>query len=430
MSSTLLNRSSSFSQSDLNRPYNDDNPIRIALLGGPKSGKTSIISKLSLNNFRDTYYPTHQIQPILFQFTPSTDLAKSILDENEAEYTLQEITTHRNNISIGPVIYDAYHKTIQNKHIKTVSTNPNRKPKDNLSSSSKVIINSKNPYYLSYNTNKSTTYIPPNITPILVELIDTPPFDPQLVVPFLEASLYIKLDKEILHNLANEPRKPVSTNPLLVASGASELNGNIDGYYFVYSAVPSHDPPSYEEITSTNSNSSGGSGNSIRSVPSHHDSEIPVLEELPGDKTFNLLSIMKGALDEAWREYYTFKRRWNQGKEQDIFSIKTALKNLWQDKNLTEMETMRKELRKDIKLIDNSKDPSDPECPPPIWIICTHINSPFASPKLIENGQKIAKFWKCGFVGIDNTNDNIDEALALIIREIMERKKLQKGKKR
>ena len=70
-----------------------------------------------------------------------------------------------------------------------------------------------------------------DVGPILVELIDTPSFNPQQVVPFLEASLYTNLDKEILGNLANEPRKPVSTNPLLVASGASELNGNINGYF-------------------------------------------------------------------------------------------------------------------------------------------------------------------------------------------------------
>ena len=37
-----------------------------------------------------------------------------------------------------------------------------------------------------------------DVGPILVELIDTPSFNPQQVVPFLEASLYTNLDKEIL----------------------------------------------------------------------------------------------------------------------------------------------------------------------------------------------------------------------------------------
>ncbi|KAK6204778.1 uncharacterized protein RJT21DRAFT_111335 [Scheffersomyces amazonensis] len=429
MSSILKRKSNAFTAQSSKKPINEDSPVRIAVLGGPKSGKTSIISKLSLGNFSDTYYPTHSVQPILFQFSPNSDLANSILDENVPELVLNSIKQN-NNIQLSPVLNDSFKKIIPISHNNThshIHTNTLQ------SESVKLVVKSKNNYYISYNTEvelSNSEYTPPHITPILVELIDTQSFDPNLAVPFLEASLYVKLDKGILHNLANEPRKPVSTNPLLVASGASELNGNIDGYFFVYSAVPSQEPPSYEEITSFTSNISTVTTGSSKSIISHETSELPDLEELPGDKTFHLLSIMKGALDEAWKEYYNFKRRWNQGKEHDIFSFKEAMKSLWSEQNLIDGQTFKREIRGDTKMVDNPTDPSDPDSPPPIWLICTHIASPFASPKLIENGEKVAEFWKCGFVGIDNTNDNIDEALALLIREITERKKLQRVRKK
>lgn len=408
---SLLKKPLVLYKEDVHSPIHE-NPLRIAFLGGPKSGKSSTIAKLTMGTFTETHYPTHQIQPILHNFAPTSFSARCILDEVEIESSLGYLSKQP-NIVLSPVIYQSYAKPKVPK-----------KPVNGGSSSQELNVNSKNPYYISYFENNDNNignsgYVPPQVSPILIDLIDTPSFDPKRVVPFLEASMYVKLSKEILHNLANEPRKAVSTNPLLVASGASEMNGNIDGYFFVYSAVPSYHPPSYEE-------------KELVPVPSppNNDPNIPTLEQLPGDDTFNLLSIMKGALDEAWKEYTSFKIRWSQGQEHDIFSFKRALKTLWKEKNLLDNDNMKDELKKRLKLESNSLDPSDPDCPPPIWIICTHSDNQLASPKLIENGIKVAKFWKCGFVAIDNMDDDVDDVLALLMREIVERKKLQKGKKK
>lgn len=399
---------------------NDEHPIRIALLGGAKSGKTSIISKLSLGSFRDTYYPTHQTQPILFEFTPVSFLSRCILDENDVSHALS--ATKNPNLIISPVIYRAFSRSAPQKP-----------------ATEDININSSNYYYTTFRRRSSSSqYTPPEVTPILVELIDTASFNPDQVVPFLEASLYVNLDREILKNLANEPRRPVSTNPLLVASGASELNGAVDGYFFVYSAIPSYSPPPYHESeqssmlepTATDlAPSSSSSSTSTQTYQSLDGStKTLTIENTPGDTTFNLLSIMKVALNEAWKEYNTYKTRWEEGQESDIFSIKSALKNMWKQKSLAQLEASRKEIRANLtnlQLIDNSVNPADPNCPPPIWVICTHSQSPLVSPKLIEDGKKLSKFWNCGFIAVDVSNETIDEALALIIREIVERKKLQ-----
>ncbi|EMG48774.1 hypothetical protein G210_0610 [Candida maltosa Xu316] len=208
---------------DIHTPQNYSNPLRLAFLGGSKSGKTSTISKLKLGNFPDTYYPTHQTNPILFNYNPS----------QEAQHILKGTIPKTKDIVLS--------KTLQSHEFTPV-----------------------NPIYKISNNNQ--------VSRILVEVIDTPSFNPHQVVPFLEASLHSDLGKEILRNLANEPRKPVSTNPLLVASGAGELNGNINGYFLVYSAIASYSPPGYEGVDET----------------------------LDKDHSFNLLPIIKDALDEAW----------------------------------------------------------------------------------------------------------------------------------
>ncbi|CUM68512.1 uncharacterized protein PRCAT00006238001 [Priceomyces carsonii] len=383
---------------DLNAPINDLKPLRIAFLGEARVGKTSIIANLTLKTFNETYYPTHKINTMMFNYVPNSFISRVLLDEVESKNAFQYIAK-QNDIILSPVIYGAYTKLVNAS-----------KPTEVLN----ALIKSKNDYFIAYNylNEAGQKYVPPHVSPILVELIDTPGFNPDQVVPFLEASLYINLDKDILKNLANEPRKSVSTNPLLVASGASELNGNVDGYYLVYSSIPSTHPPLYDDVVNENlSNSKNGS------------STKPLVMSC-----VDMLKVIKGALDEAWKEYYTFKTRWDQGKEQDIFSLSSALKNMWTLKNLSEVEEMRQNLRKQITLIDNSTDPADPNCPPPVCIICTHANSPLKSPMLVDEGRKLAKSWSCGFVEIDNVNDDIDKVLAIMIREVLERKKLKKKK--
>lgn len=331
--SSLLKKDSNINIHDTNTPYNYTNPIRLAFLGGPKSGKTSTISKLTFGSFRDTYYPTHQLTPILFNYKASNSAQKILtsplkqLDNVVPDYLLK---------SNGP-------------------------PANNL-------------YYKMSSTDKS------EISRILVELIDTPSFNPQSVVPFLEESLHSNLGKDILRNLANEPRKPVSTNPILVASGASEMNGNVDGYFLVYSAIPSYSPPGYEDAN-------GG---------------------LSSEHSMNLLPVMKATLDEAWEEYDMFIRRKNDEKEQDLFSMKVALKNLWRDPNTGSSKSK-----------SNKKVEPSVFYMPPIWIICTHKNNKLASSKLISEGKQLAKEWNCGFIAIDNLEDNVDELLAFMIRDII-----------
>lgn len=381
---------------DVVTPVNDSSPLRVAFLGGPRSGKSSIISKLTMGQYHDTYYPTHQTHPILFTFHPSGELSRSLLDESDATHALRLVTMQR-NLLLSPVIYQAYSRLIKG-------------PKTVPEGSSELVVTSSNAFYRCYHHRNElgAGYVPPHISPIFVELIDTPAFNPDQVVPFLEASLYIKLDKEILRNLANEPRRPVSTNPLLVASGASALNGAVDGYFFVYSAIPSYNPPAYGEIFDS----------------------VPTADE---DTTFDLLNTIKVALDEAWKEYNSFKNRWREGKESDIFLFKSALKNIWQERNLLDIEASRMQMRNEparLQLLENAVDPADPSCPPPIWVICTHTKSPLASPKLIEDGLKLSKFWRCGYVGIDADDSDIDECLSLMVREILERKNLQAKFKR
>lgn len=366
---------------------NHSSPIRFAMFGGAKTGKTSTVSKLALGNFSDTYYPTIRTNPVLINYNTSTPEARMILDDTDVEHTLNVLSKDP-LLLLSPAIYQSYSKIPQNgKKI----------------ASGKLNLNSKNQYYMSYffDTDLEVEeYVPPHISPILVDLIDTPAFDPQRVVPFLEISLDSNLGPKTLRGLADAPRTPVSTSPLLVASGASELNGNVDGYFLTYSAVPSHQPPSYEEISS------------------------PVEDP---ETCFAFLQNIKDALYEAWREYISFKIRWQLGKESDIFSFKSALKNMWQE---PEAEADLIALSKDINLCDVPEDPSDPNSHPPIWILCTHTAHPLALPMLIEGGIQLARTWKCGFIGIDNTEDGAEVALAAAIREVIERKKMQKGKAR
>lgn len=368
---------------DVDQPTNDKDPVRLAFLGGAKSGKTSLISKLTMGSFRETYYPLQQTQPILFTYYPQSTLSKQLLDTYSPRNTLN-LALIKENVVLSPVVY--------NNLVSNTTRRPSPHPA--VSMNSPTILQSNDIYTIYSRDNQTHT------TPILMELIDTPAFNPTQIVPFLEASLYIKLEKDILHNLADEPRQPVSTNPLIVASGASELNGTVDGYYFVYSAVPTSLPPPYDE-----SSTEGTSATKTQNA-------------------FDLLPIMKDALDEAWQEYYTYKVSWEGGKESDVFSFKTALRGLLID-----------EVKKPApvfggpggsKLLDISSDPADPSCPPPIWLVCTHCNLPLASPLLIEEGRQLSKKWKCGFLAVDVQSD-VEEAIALMIRELVERRQLRKA---
>lgn len=399
---------------DLEDPINDSNPIRVALLGSSKTGKTCLISKLAYGIFRDTYYPTTQINPILFNFSSDDPISRTILDGSSSSAAACELLLLDNTV-LSPLLYKHILK-IANQTLQHHETQRQILPVPSKHNLEEVVITGKNEYYklYKYKYEDGAMYIPPHATPILVELIDTPSFKPSQIVPFLEASLHIKLGREVLRNLADEPRKPVLTNPLLVASGASEMNGNIDGYFFVYSLVPSYNPPSYNDVLEN-----------LDDKPKEESKDLPAGMN---DETFNVLAIMKQALNEAWQEYNTFKSKWEKGKEHDMFSIKNAMRNMWLQQNPGDLEKLRAELRTEIRLMENPSDPADPNCPPPIWLVCTNVHNSLSSPKYIENGMKLAKFWNCGFVAVDSVDENIDMTLSLMIREIVKRKRVQKRK--
>lgn len=378
-----------------NAPLNENEPIRLAYLGGSRCGKTCLISKLTYGNFRETYYPLRQTQPILFDYVADSAVLRMVLDDTRPKQAL-DMAIKNDDIVLSPVVYN--------------SLVSNTTKKANLGATQEqegLRMRLSNEYYFTFaDKNCHSADVAPNVSPILMELIDTPAFNPTQTVPFLEASLYVKLDKDVLHNLANEPRRPVSTNPLLVASGASELNGSVDGYFFCYSAVPSALPPPYEGVDEPQ----GGAVS---------DGE---------ETSYSLLPVMKAALDDAWQEYYTYKTRWQQGKETDVFSFKTALKGMLME-DARRPPPQGNTSSAPLQLLDISTDPSDPSCPPPIWIICTNRDLPLASPRLIQEGKQLSRKWKCGFIALDVKHD-VEESLALMVRELVERKKLRKSKKR
>ncbi|ODQ57394.1 hypothetical protein WICANDRAFT_35003 [Wickerhamomyces anomalus NRRL Y-366-8] len=364
---------------------NDEDPIKLVLLGGPGVGKSTFANNIYSKFFRETYYPTHKSTILMFEYFPKKRKSKTILDEYGG-LEAKKIITESNDIQLSPTIFQSYTKDIKQ--------------------------------YANNAIEDSNTYKEPTISPILVELIDTPPFKPDLVVPFLEVSLYRNLDKEDLHNLANEPRRPVSTNPLLVASGASELDGNVDGYIFMYSAVPSFNPPSYEEVLSPST--------------SRNSAISPDLDIINNDDPLTLLDIIRGAILDAWREYRNYQKKWKKGSEGDVYSLIYGIKQLWKMKSFEDEQLKLAELRKiSNRLDDLDIDPSSPESPPPILIVCTHANHEGMSPNLVEAGKKMANNWKSSFVLVENEGgENVEESIAILIREIVERQKLQKLRKK
>lgn len=360
---------------DVNIPINNTSPIRIALLGGEKTGKTSIITKLEQNIYTDTYYPTNRVNTSMFAYTPATEYGKLLMSSAGGFGTLETIV-------LSPVLFNMKKSLIP------------KRPKAVVAADGKEVnVSNSTDLYRSF-TYKDDKAI--HVTPVLVEMIDTPAYKSDFI-PFLESSLYTNLHKDVLKNLANEPRRHVLTMPLLVASGAGELNGLVDGYLYVYSAVPSYNPPTYDN---------------------------PKQQET---SSLEILKRIKASIDEAWKEFYTYKVKWEQGKEADIYSLKGALKNLVSSKTVGEIESRKISNRGYHKtLMDYPKDPGDPSCPPPIWIICTHCKNPLASQNLITDGKQMASQWGCGFAAIDITDNSVENILALMIREISERKRLQR----
>ncbi|ODQ81377.1 hypothetical protein BABINDRAFT_160725 [Babjeviella inositovora NRRL Y-12698] len=383
-------------------PYQHQKPLRISLLGAERVGKTTFARGVKYHSSSpqttEAYYPTKSIQSSLLLFQPSDPLARAMLDEAcTLEFLVTEST--KKGILLSPLV---------TKHLPTKATPLDQRFK----SKGDISYHPRNDIYgyedlsatPSFGATGATgaflTYKPPLITPVTVELIDTPAFKPHSVVPYLEVALNRELGKEVLRKLADAPRQPVSTNPLLVASGASEMNGSIDGYIFMYSSVPSLNPPSYGAIDSQREQTS-----------------------------LDLLDSIKNTLSDAWVEFVDYKRRFNEGKESDVFSLSYNFRRaVMQDEvKLAQRREQLRAVNLQMKMYDiNFNDPMNST--PPILIVCTHSLSELASPELVKQGQRLAASWGCGFIGVDtmegaSTNAGIEEALSMMIREISEKRK-------
>lgn len=435
---------------------NEQKPIRLAVLGGESTGKTSFISRLTLKIVHEAHYPTKNQNSWLFDFIPHSKLARTILDEQPHERLLSRTPSSEKltpifrspavtpYVQLSPLTFQFF--TDNYTHLKNVPRNKainyNTLRRTRSTTFYNYYNNTNNDSYiaqefetrLSPNVKKSRiintpnplprNYIPPKYCPIPIDIIDTAGFKPEMVVPFLEVSLFRNLDKSILRGLANQPRIPVSTTSLLVASGASELNGKIDGYILVYSAIPelNHhiipEPPTYKEQPSV-PNDSG--------LDSINENAVSLQEELPTGGGLSLLPVIRSCILDAWTEFRNYETDWKNGQEEDVYSLVHTLKGIWksQESEQSKMAKINKLRKFKTELDSIDLDPSSPDSPPPFIIICTHINDPLASPLLIQKGQQLATQWNSSFVGVDNIdNFNTDIALSLIIRDISEKNHL------
>lgn len=435
-------------------------PIRLAVLGGDATGKSSFISRLTVDIVREVHYPTREQTNWLFDFKPHSSLSRTLLDRQAHRRSVNKhqapqpifispsISPH---VLLSPLVFQSfineftqvkaqYHSSPLNHHLHLKNKDTNMyeylepqsdetKPVNTVTNSDANILRTWTAAYSNVSNippdeetvTLPVNYVPPTYTPIPIDIIDTPGFNPEMVVPFLEVSLFTQLDKRILRGLANYPRQPVSTTSMLVASGASELNARIDGYIFVYSAVPelNHgaDPPGYED-TMKGPSEQAGSSQSHALWPNYNKLS---------DGGFSLLDIIRNCFLDAWTEFRNYENRWEQGKERDVYSLIYNFKNMWKSehnngKKLQELRSFNNK-PKSIDL-----DPSSPASPPPFLIVCTHATDRMASPKLIEWGRSLSAQWKSGFVALDSMDDyNVDVAISLILREIVEKNKLISG---
>lgn len=435
---------------------NEQKPIRLAVLGGESTGKTSFISRLTLRIVHEAHYPTKNQNNWLFEFIPHSKLARAILDEQPHERLLSRTPSSEKltpifqspaitpYVQLSPLSFQFFRDNYT--HLK--NTQKNKVPNSNVLKKTRnttlydyynssnndsyispefetrVSPNRKRPETIRMSNVLPRNYIPPQYCPISIDIIDTAGFKPDMVVPFLEVSLFRNLDKSILKGLANQPRVPVSTTSLLVASGASELNGKIDGYILVYSAIPelNHhivpEPPTYKEPTSVPIDDESNSVNTKNDLSQ---------EDIPTGGGLSLLPVLRSCILDAWTEFRNYETGWKNGQEEDVYSLIHSLKNIWKSQESEQSKIARiNKLRKFKTELDSiNLDPASPDSPPPFVIICTHINAPLASPLLIQKGKQLAAQWNSSFVGVDSIDDfNIDVALSLIIRDISEKKYL------
>ncbi|SCU89962.1 LAME_0E06370g1_1 [Lachancea meyersii CBS 8951] len=449
-----------------------EEPFRVAVLGGTGTGKSSLVSKLTVGMAHEVHYPTTKQNNWLFTFEPSGELVRTLMDERphrrrllqsgKADRSFFDTPEVTPLVLLSPVLFQAFAN--EWKETRTVLRSNAAKAEIRCTNVKNGVYNYedqswKNDYIdqsrttltnsdanilktqqssegiVSSQSNASSfpeDYEPPTYSALAIDIVDTPGFKPDMVVPFLEVSLFRNLDQEVLRGLANEPRKPVSTTSLLVASGASELNGRINGYIFVYSAVPelNHgtDPPGYDDISQADmphvSTCSSRNSSNLSISPTSSSSSTA---EKECDGGLSLLTTIRNCMLDAWSEYRDYQHRWSEGKEGDVYSLMYNFKQMW--KSQKNRDEKLQQLRSfDYKPNAVNWDPSSPDSPPPCIIICTHVDDPLASPVLLNRGKELALQWGCGFVGVDTMDDcNVEVALGMLLREGVERRKIIKA---
>ncbi|AET38922.1 uncharacterized protein Ecym_3437 [Eremothecium cymbalariae DBVPG len=443
-----------------------EKPIRIAVLGGSCTGKTAFISRLTIDIVHEVHYPTREQTNWLFTYNPHDPVARAILDErahercyynnnNSIEEAVFKTPNIKDDVLLSPLIYQSF---IEDYHHIRSSVESGQRSFDQ-----KLLLKSDNPYYQYVPKSDDTTrkranrrasigfhmtdislkhenkqvlpsvYEPPRYTDILIDIIDTPGFNPDMIVPFLEVSLFSNLDKSVLRGLADQPRTPVSTQSMLVASGASELNGMIDGYIIVYSAIPelNHpDPPDYGSSSSAHHDQNKSIGKTPS--PLYNEEKLKstlIKNDLTTDSSdggFSLLHAIRSCFLDAWTEFRNYQRRWIQRNESDAYSLNYIFKHSWKSEQDYNQKIKALSLfNAPVDQIDLN--PESPDSPPPILIVCTHIMDPLHSPMLVDWGKKLAVEWNCGFVALDSMVDvNVDIAMSCMIRDIVEKEKLSK----
>ncbi|SCU97275.1 LAFA_0G10682g1_1 [Lachancea sp. 'fantastica'] len=446
-------------------------PFRVAVLGRTGTGKSALVSKMTVGMAHEVHYPTRKQSNWLFTFEPWENLTRTLMDERphrrrlvqsgKADRSFFETPQVTPLVLLSPVVFQAFAnewketKTLVQSHSTRTDircTDPKNevynyeeysgKNHDRIEQSRTLLTNSDANILRTQLSSEANAlpasgasclpedYEPPCFSALPIDIVDTPGFKPDMVVPFLEVSLFRNLDNDVLKGLANEPRKPISTTSLLVASGASELNGRINGYIFAYSAVPEFGrgagPPGYDDTiendTLAEPTRSTSPSNTLSPVSS---TTIAVEKECDGG--LSLLTTIRNCMLEAWSEYRDYQHRWSEGKEGDVYSLIYNFKQMWKS------QKQRNEKLKYLRSFDSKPnaldwDPTSPESPPPCIIICTHVDDPLASPVLIERGKELAMEWRCGFVGVDTMDDcNVELAFGMLLRENVERKKIVKA---
>lgn len=414
-------------------------PLRFAILGAHKTSKSAFVSIISNQMSLPNYYPTIQNSPLLVQFQPKRFKSRALLDVHITPKDLKEVNLlddetlqmdpkllkridleglkqakqqgvspslhHEDVTHLTQNHYDLDYSTwdmFDNDYFKPINSFGATAGEDKLKAGRGM---HPNPLY--FERGDSRTYKPPVSTPILIELIDTPGVEKDDLIPFLERSLDCRLSKDVLNNLANDYNTNFRSRvkPLITGSGISDLNASINGYLLCYSCVPEINsneinPPSYNE----KENAAGGQ-----------------------EQNYDNIDVLKSiyvSIFEAWKEWTTYHVNWEIGKEYDSQSLSTSIKQIWKKKELplTELKDFGELSKGERKRLEKFIDKSEIPRRPPIVVACTHVDSPYASPMLIEQGKKLASEWGCSFVQMSCSYDaarwrNVEETLALLVRE-------------